>query len=513
MFKTSYRKIITLAVALITLLAITISQGQTGFKYWTLCDTCVNAPKLLSATGLYTDIVSVKKKLLPTAYYYEVNSPLWSDDAKKMRWVLLKPGTTIEYSDASDYYGYPDGTVFIKQFAIDTITGVASSRVLWETRLLINQKEVLDSAQNTMTDHWYGFSYKWNKDQKDAQLVEADYYSGMRDSIRIWPNGTAKTSRQKKWVFPSAYLCAKCHRTEMGFSTPSLHARSVLGFFTAQLNRPAPDSAGVNQLEYLFGKGVLTGRKPTFWNASSVPRWYPIDDATAPLDTRARAYLAANCSGCHGKRGNGVGAAQMCDINFDFHTMTPQMELRHRYASSRGLDTLLPKYYSKNDYGNNPEHLDTILIQPGIVVPGFPQKSLVVFRQTERNEMPGEYGGNPNQMPPNSTYSTFEVNTMAMDSISKWIKTMSGIPCPECVTGAFNHRRQIQSVAQLQGRRLLLSKAEAGSKVSMSSVNGRKVLLQKSGVGEYTVPGDVPKGLYLIQIGSRSMLRYYFREE
>ena len=290
----------------------------------------------------------------------------------------------------------------------------------------------------------------------------------------------------------------------MGFSTPALHARSVLGFFTAQLNRPHPDTAGINQLEYFFAKGILKGRKPTFWNAANVPRWYPIGDATAPIDTRARAYIAANCSGCHGTRGNGVGAAAMCNLNLDFHAMKPEMEFRHKYASSRGLDTLAPKYYPKVGDPNNPTGLDSIEILPAFVVPGYAQKSLVVFRQEQRNEVRNDFGGNFNQMPP---LATFEVDVMAMDTLKKWIKTMNPFIAPNQIQAVFNHRNPTPD-AFLQGRRLLVSKVGAQMKVSMSAVNGRKVSLHRTSEGVYTVPQDVPKGLYLIQVGKASLLRH-----
>ncbi len=507
MLKPSHLKPFFIGIALLALCAPKLSQAQPKFNYWKLCDTCAFAPALLSGTGLYTDIASATKKLLPTAYRYEVNTSLWSDDAKKTRWVLLnKSAKAIDYSDTSDYFGYPDSTVFIEQLAIDTIPGTPSSRVLWETRILINQKEVLDEVKKTMTDHWYGFSYKWNRDQKDAQLVVAGY-SGKNDSIKIWPNGLSKASRMKKWIFPSSNMCDQCHRSDMGYSTPALHARSVLGFFTAQLNRPAPDSVGINQLEYLFSKGVLKGTKPANWNATTVPKWAPITDATAPLETRARAYLATQCSGCHGTRGNGVGAAAMCNINFDFHNMPvlgKPMELRHRYASSRGLDTVEPKFYPKTDLNNNPTGIDGIEIIPSLVVPGYPQKSLVVFRQEQRNEVPGDFGGNFNQMPP---LGTFEVDVTAMDTVKKWIKMITPMVAPNEIRAVFHHNHPGPD-AYLQGRRLLISKAGIQMNVTMSSVSGRKVSLLRTNEGVYTVPMDVPKGLYLIQVGSTSLLRY-----
>jgi hypothetical protein len=51
----------------------------------------------LSATGLYAIAPGKDAKLIPAARYYEVNAPLWSDDAKKTRWVVLKPAKHVGF--------------------------------------------------------------------------------------------------------------------------------------------------------------------------------------------------------------------------------------------------------------------------------------------------------------------------------------------------------------------------------------------------------------------------------
>ncbi|HKP97135.1 MAG TPA: hypothetical protein VJ385_15405 [Fibrobacteria bacterium] len=475
-------------------------RAAAGFRYWDVADTS-KAPQLLSATGLYTSIAGKRKTLLPNAWHFEVNSALWSDDAKKSRWVLLKPGASIGFRELDDYWDYPDSTVFIKQFAIDTVPGDTATRVLWETRLLISAREVLDSAAGTTTDHWYGFSYKWNADQKDARLVHTDY-NGKPDSIRIWPQGRTRPARMKKWIFPSREQCDRCHRSE---SNGSMHARSVLGFFTAQLNRPHPDSAGVNQLEYFFAKQVLKGPRPAAWTAS--PRWRALDDRAASLDVRARSYIASNCSGCHGNRGNLVGAAEMCNLDYDYLSMTPRMEFRHHYTRSFGLDdtSITPYFYPATDRGNNPAGLDSLPIEPALVVPGYPQKSVILFRQLARNTEPGNYDPAGNMMPP---LASFEVNVAATDSIAKWIREMPAIPAPDPIRAA--RRGNLLPGATLRGRRLLLAPETVRSRapVSMASMDGRQVPLRRLAEDVYAVPEGVPKGLYLIRVGARSLLRY-----
>jgi hypothetical protein len=479
--------------------------GAQGFRYWNVADT-TKAPETLSATGAYVSITGKQKTLQPNAWHFEVNSALWSDDAKKKRWVLLKPGKSIGYREKDDYWDYPDSTVFIKNFAIDTITGDSTSRVLWETRLLINAKEPLEEGSKTLTDHWYGFTYKWNADQKDARLVHAEYM-GKPDSIRIWPQGKGMPSRWKKWSFPSRDQCDRCHRSNVGGD--SLHARSVLGFFTAQLNRPHPDSAGINQLEYFFVKKVLTGTRSD-WNAPATPRWYGIEDSTAPaatLDVRARSYIAANCSGCHGKRGNAIGAADMCYLDYDFHAMTPQMEFRHHYTRSFNLEdtSITPTYYPKTDRGNNPDGLDSLFIEPALLVPGYPQKSTLFYRQRARRTEPGNYDLDRDQMPPIASY---EVNERAMAVLERWIREIPSRPAPNGIVAP--RRAGMLPAATLRGSRLVLSHEALRShpKVTMVSVSGREVGLRRIAEGIYQVPDGLPKGLYFIRIGAQSLLKY-----
>src|SRR3989338_4957103 len=74
-----------------------------------------NAPALLSQTGLYTNM-NDKSTLDTAAKYFEVNSALWSDGSLKKRWIILRPGRSIPWTDNVDFFDYPDSTVFVKTF-------------------------------------------------------------------------------------------------------------------------------------------------------------------------------------------------------------------------------------------------------------------------------------------------------------------------------------------------------------------------------------------------------------
>jgi hypothetical protein len=494
-----------------------------GFRYWDVNDTAGHATPaaLMSATGLYTDIVSAKKALLANAYHFEVNSPLFSDNAHKTRWVMLKPGSAaIQYEEKNDYWGYPDSAVFIKNFAIDTVPGDTTTRVLLETRFLYNRKEILDPATGRKMDNWYGYSYKWDRDGKEARLVDLQ---GADDSIKVFPNGKNQPGVMKKWRFPSRSQCASCHR--MSYAD-TLHGRSVLGFFTAQLNRPHPDVAGINQLEYFFQKGVLKGNKTPDWNAGTVPHWRGIDDNTASVDIRARSYIAANCSGCHGKRGMETGATFGVDLNYDFHTMEPKMEFRHKSTSwPFGLDTVPPagqprnadnKYYYPKYDGNSPFGLDCIEMMPALVVPGYPEKSVLLFRQTVRKTAPGDYDPERNQMPPSATY---EVNVPATTLLTAWIKDMPKLAAPnakspDCVVGISAHtvRTNLKGPA-FQNKQVILPMEMAGPglvKVTLTGIDGRTIQLAQVSRTAYALPSQLRPGVYIIRVNDKNFTQYLF---
>jgi hypothetical protein len=464
-----------------------------AFNYWDAADTA-KAPRTLSATGVYADIRA--GRMAAEAKPFEVNSPLWSDGAHKKRWVLLKPGRSIAFSEHDDYWGYPDSAVFIKQFAIDTVAGDTASRKRWETRLMINKREVRDSATGVMTDRWYGFSYKWNASGTDANLVG---FEDVNDSIRVFPKGKSQPAVMKKWTFP-AQRCDQCHLSRQ---YDVVRSRSVLGFFTAQLNRPSAANPSRNQLDELFDQGVLKGVRPASWAAS--PRWRAIDDSGASVNVRARSYLAANCSGCHGTRGNANSAAERCTINFDYQNMDDSLfEFRHRYAGNYGTEENLPLYYPITDLGNNPLGLDSFFIAPELVVPGYPQKSAILARQMARNTTPGDYDGLYRQMPP---VGSFEVNDPAMVVLAQWIKSLPATQAPGALALA-DHRIRPQRSPFLRGRILALPAGLEGGAVSMLGLNGRALALRRLGPGVFMIPADAPQGLYFIRVGNRSFRQY-----
>jgi hypothetical protein len=60
-------------------------------------------------------------------------------------------------------WNFPDETVLVKSFALETTAGDPASRRWIETRLFTRQQ-----------GEWAGYSYIWNDEQTDAELVPAE---------------------------------------------------------------------------------------------------------------------------------------------------------------------------------------------------------------------------------------------------------------------------------------------------------------------------------------------------
>jgi len=188
---------------------------------------------------------------------YEINAPLWSDNAVKPRWFAIPDGTTIDINAAHDW-DFPIGSVLRKDFYL-------SGRII-ETRLLAHHDD----------GSWAGYSYEWNATETDATLLDT--------GKTVLVNG-------QDWTYPSPGQCLTCHTSAAGVT---------LGPETAQLNMqvadPANPSTQLNQITYLDMIGMFTSSPAS---PSSLPALTQYSDPLAQPVDLARSYLHSNCSNCH----------------------------------------------------------------------------------------------------------------------------------------------------------------------------------------------------------------------
>ena len=244
-------------------------------------------PAKLSDTGLFADVSDLS--LNPGIERYDINLPFWSDYAIKSRWFML-PNHTDTFGFVQDgNWTLPTGALFIKHFDYELTRGNPATKKRLETRLL------MINATGS-----YGVSYRWNETETEAFLV-ADGGEDFDMNVVIGGSNTVQ-----HWRIPSRSECLACHTPAGGHG---------LSFETAQLNRTGTlgGSTG-NYLQLLANAGYLSSPPTQF---HSLPKFATPIDTSHTLETRARSWLAVNCSYCHQAGGTGIG-------NFD---LRPELSL------------------------------------------------------------------------------------------------------------------------------------------------------------------------------------------
>ncbi|MBX3231818.1 MAG: PQQ-dependent sugar dehydrogenase [Labilithrix sp.] len=270
----------------------------------------------------------------PSLIPYDVNAELWSDGLDKRRWLGL-PGFPIHVTDEETFH-FPIGTVLLKELS-------AHGQKI-ETRMLTK----------SVDESWLAYTFEWNEGQTDAVLL--------REGKSVDVDGVP-------WTVPSRSQCSACHRRGAG---------TVLGFTPPQLARG-------DRLDVLAQRGLLD--RPVD-GARVTPLVDPFDPLAAPLESRARSYLAANCSQCH----SGMGTA----VDLRFTTALADTLTVCRTASA--------SYDLASD------------TKPFVIHPGDAASSVLYQRMSH-----AESG----LMPP---LGRARVDTAAVDLISSWIDGMK--PCP-----------------------------------------------------------------------------------
>ncbi|HEX3725233.1 MAG TPA: PQQ-dependent sugar dehydrogenase, partial [Pirellulales bacterium] len=295
-------------------------------------------PRKLSETGLFASVRD--HQMQPGCIPYSVNSQLWSDGATKRRFIAV-PEQGVIVSNPG--FRFPDNTVLVKTFSFPIEQHDNRNEQFIETRLLHVQQ-----------GQWRGYSYRWNDQQDDAELVDE---AGASQALELHDR-SGKLLKQV-WRFPSRNECFGCHTGNAGF---------VLGFTTPQLNRDH-DYGAVrdNQLRTLSHLGLVKG----IWTRRHAYGYLPLDPARAlprlaaatddhePLEARARAYLQTNCAHCHLYFGS-VGEAAA-----PFY---------------RKLSGHLPAHMTRLDIA--PSKGDLGIKDARIIAPGAPERSMIYSRMT-----------------------------------------------------------------------------------------------------------------------------------
>jgi uncharacterized repeat protein (TIGR03806 family) len=311
-------------------------------------------PQRLSEWGLF-ELSPGRLSLANGVEPYDLNTPLFTDYAQKLRAIWMPPGTSAEYS-ATESFEFPVGTVIAKTFFYPQGTdGLLDASFDWpgdgrslaragvrlmETRLLVRQ-----------ADGWDALPYVWKGD--DAYLKIAGDL--MMAKITL-PDGS---ETDFPYVVPSRNQCASCHATNH-----TSGAIRPIGPKARHLNRAYLGRSG-NQLTDMAAAGRLHGLPAL----PEVPANADFLDPGAPVADRARAYLDANCGHCH----NAEGAADTSGLLLDAGVVT-----------GRHLGLCKPPIAAGGGSGGRSYS----------IVPGAPDESILIYRveSTDPGSMMPELG-------------------------------------------------------------------------------------------------------------------------
>ena len=312
-------------------------------------------PRKLSATGIFRDLQTLvpAEGVLPFA----VNAELWSDGASKRRWIAPVGRGSIRFHP-TDAWDFALGTVLVKHFEMELEVGNPKSTRRLETRVLVHE-----------ADGWAGYTYRWNQSQTDADLL----LDQAHETLMVRDPRDKNSVGVQTWTYPGPRECMLCHTDSGG---------PVLGPRTLQLNRLV-DFEGTprNQLELLDELGLFTAPigAPGSYGAYPDPA-----DTRAPLDLRARAYLAANCAMCHNPA---AGAVSTLDLRYT----TPEARM--------------------NALGVRPVHSTLGLPDAMLVKPKVPGSSVLWERMRREGE---------ERMP---ALGTHVPDALGVDLVRRWIET------------------------------------------------------------------------------------------
>ena len=309
---------------LISLLCIGLTWLATSFTY-ELETGKEKALPLLSDYGFFEgDLTNMVPKA--NVHPYELNTPLFSDYAKKGRFIYLPEGTAMSWQDV-EVFDMPIGAVIIKHFYY-----------LADERDLESEKRFIETRILKNTDKgWKAWGYWWNDEQTDAE------YKALGGKTDVtWTDLKGKT-REVRYESPNQFQCKSCHSYDGKIRPIGPAARQLHG-------------GEVDYVDDWVEAGLLRG-------APADHSTWPIMDWKAEgvtVAVAARAYLDANCGYCHRHEGP---------------ASTSGLFLHDKYPT--GPETGVLKSPVAAGKGSGGRKYD--------ILPGKPDKSILYYRMESNN--------------------------------------------------------------------------------------------------------------------------------
>ncbi|WP_121665627.1 hypothetical protein [Mesonia aquimarina] len=199
---------------------------------------------------------------------YELISPLFTDYAKKKRFVWMPEDVSATYNSSDKVLDFPNSTILIKNFYYNNVQPNHQKRIV-ETRLMFKKDNV-----------WEFANYIWNNQQTEAYLD----LSGSTTLVE-WTDEN-NNNRSVNYRIPSATECMVCHKSN--------EKPIPIGLKPHNLNKTFTYPTGEkNQLQQLVDVGYLNSYPGQI---ETVVDW---ENESGSLKNRVRSYLDINCAHCH----------------------------------------------------------------------------------------------------------------------------------------------------------------------------------------------------------------------
>lgn len=315
---------------------------------------------------------------------YDLNTPLFSDYAHKLRTVWMPPGTSAKYQP-TESFDFPVGTVITKTFYYPLAKGAgrhssAVTRTYDQVRLplALDQVRLVETRVLVRREGgWQALPYVWNAAQTDAELAR----TGDAKALELVAEDGSREAFT--YVVPNENQCAGCHVVDL--KTKQI---APIGAKARHLNRDyVYGELSENQLTHWAKIGYLEGAP----EASHAPKNADWRDAKLALDSRARAYLDINCGHCHNPKGP---------------ANTTALDLSIFATGDRYLGVCKPPVAAGRGTG---DHFFDL-------VPGKPDDSILPFRMQSSE---------PGVMMPEQGRTTTHTEGVAL--MKQWISEMPGI--------------------------------------------------------------------------------------
>lgn len=278
---------------------------------------------------------------------FEPRSTLFTDYAKKKRFVWIPKGVKATYSEDGKVLELPVGSVLIKNFYYTNVQPNNTIRII-ETRVMIRK-----------ASGWIFANYVWN----DAQTEAFFDLQGSITSIQWKDNNNVLKSTDYR--IPEESQCIVCHKSKTTVNNVEITKNIPIGIKPQNLNfNYNYGSETKNQLQKWIDVGYLENNFSLPSDANSVVDY---NDQTKSLEKRVRSYFDSNCAHCHNDE-------RHCDyrpMKFAFN--------KTGLGNGQGL-TNLGVCVDTQDMQGFPSALEKI------VTPGNTERSMLYFRVSTNDE-------------------------------------------------------------------------------------------------------------------------------